>query len=187
MKDLRPAALLAASIVGPLAALMVACPAAASPAGDIAGTWECRQPGVEYHNKPPILYVADTGGDQVTIEVDGFAREIYGRSAVLADQDGWFKVKPAQGQEFMIRPEGAAKQRTPSMGLRFTDAKGDYRCLRLPLSGTPTAAPTPAQGAPAAESAPPAAAEPGAAPAASGEPPAPQPGMPSEGAVKKDY
>jgi hypothetical protein len=168
-----------------LAALLGTGPAAASPAGDIAGTWECRQPGVEYHNKPPILYVADTGSDQVTIEVDGFAREIYGRSQVLADQDGWFKVKPAQGQEFMIRPEGSAKQRTPSMGLRFADTKGDYRCLRLPLSGTPAAAP--AQGAPAAESAPPAAAEPGATPAASGQPPASQPGMPSEGAVKKDY
>ena len=181
MKDVSLAALPAAF----LAALMGACPAAASPAGDIAGTWECRQPGIEYHNKPPILYVADTGSDQVTIEVDGFAREIYGRSAVLADQDGWFKVKPAQGQEFMIRPEGAAKQRTPSMGLRFADTKGDYRCLRLPLSGTPASAPAPAQGAPAAESPPSAPAE--QSPAPSAEPASPQPGMPAEGAVKKDY
>ena len=168
-----------------LAALLGACPAAASPAGDIAGTWECRQPGVEYHNKPPILYFADTGSDQVTIEVDGFAREIYGRSQVLADQDGWFKVKPAQGQEFMIRPESAAKQRTPSMGLRFADAKSDYRCLRLPLSAAPASAP--AQGAPATESAPPTPAEPSSAPAPAVEPAAPQTGMPSEGAVKKDY
>lgn len=180
MKDVSLAALPAAF----LAALMGACPAAASPAGDIAGTWECRQPGVEYHNKPPILYIADAGADQVTIEVDGFAREIYGRSEVsAADQAGWWKVKPAQGQEFMIRPEGAAKQSTPSMGLRFTDAKGDYRCLRLPLSGTPASAP--AQGAPAAESAPAAPAEPGPAP--STEPASPQPGTPGEGAVKKDY
>jgi hypothetical protein len=185
MKDLTPAALFAASTVGLLAGLTGAWPAAASPAGDIAGTWECRQPGVEYHNKPPILYVADTGSDQVTIEVDGFAREIYGRSTVLADQDGWFKVKPAQGQEFMIRPEGAAKQRTPSMGLRFADTKNDYRCLRLPLSGTPASAPAPAQGAPAAGSAPAAPAEP--SPATSAEPATPQPGTPGEGAVKKDY
>ena len=65
-----------------LAAVLGACPAAASPAGDIAGTWECRLPGIEYRNKPPILYVAETGGEQsqITIEVDGFAREIYGRS-----------------------------------------------------------------------------------------------------------
>ena len=92
-----------------LAAVFGACPAAASPPGDIAGTWECRLPGIEYRNKPPILYVADTGGDppQVTIEVDGFAREIYGRSEIAADQGGWWKVKPAQGQEFMIRPMAA--------------------------------------------------------------------------------
>ena len=121
-----------------LAALAGPCAAAASPAGDIAGTWECRLPGVEYRNKPPILYVADTGESQVTIEVDGFAREIYGRSEIAADQGGWWKVKPAQGQEFMIRPDGSAKQRTPAMGLRFADSKGDYRCLRLPPSGVPS-------------------------------------------------
>jgi len=157
-----------------LAALMGACPAAASPAGDIAGTWECRQPGVQYRNKPPILYVADAGSDQVTIEVDGFAREIYGRSEVFADADGWFKVKPAQGKEFLIRPEAAAKQKTPSMGLSFADGKTDYRCLRLPPSGATTLAPAGTPGAPAAES---------AAPAA--EPAAPQPAMQTEGADKK--
>lgn len=168
-----------------LVALAGACPAAASPAGDIAGTWECRQPGVEYRNKPPILYVADAGSDQVTIEVDGFAREIYGRSEVFADADGWFKVKPAQGKEFLIRPEAAAKQKTPSMGLSFADGKTDYRCLRLPPSGATTLAPAGTPGAPAAESAAPAAAEPGPGP--SGEPAAPQPGMQSEGAAKKPY
>ena len=137
-----------------LAALAGPCAAAASPAGDIAGTWECRQPGIEYRNKPPILYVAETGGEQsqVTIEVDGFAREIYGRSEIAADQGGWWKVKPAQGQEFMIRPDGSAKQRTPAMGLRFADSKSDYRCLRLPPSGVPSAviplAPAEEQGAP---------------------------------------
>jgi len=177
MKDLR-LLFLAALLLG-------GGSAGASPAGDIAGTWECRQPGVQYRNKPPILYVADAG-EQLSIEVDGFSREIYGRSEVLADADGWFKVKPAQGQQFMIRPE-AAKQKTASMGLRFADAKNDYRCLRLPSSG---AAPfAPAQDAPAAEGAPapadpsPApAVEPAAAPAA--EPAAPQ-GMQDEGAAKK--
>ena len=129
MKDLRLAFLAAAIGAGA---------AGASPAGDIAGTWECRQPGVQYRNKPPILYVADSGSDQVTIEVDGFSREIYGRSEVFAGADGWFQVKPAQGQQFMIRPE-ASQQKTASMGLRFSDAKGDYRCLRLPPSGVPNA------------------------------------------------
>src|SRR5205807_6983738 len=101
-----------------LAAVFGACPAGASPAGDIAGTWECRLPGIEYRNRPPILYVAETGESQVTIEVDGFAREIYGRSEIAADQGGWWKVKPAQGQEFMSHPDSRARQRTPAMGLR---------------------------------------------------------------------
>ena len=162
-----------------LAALTGASPAIASPAGDIAGTWECRLPGVQYRNKPPILYVADSGSDQVTIEVDGFAREIYGRSEVLADADGWFKVKPTQGQEFMIRPEGAtAKVKTASMGLRFADAKGDYRCLRLPLAAAAPAAPTGA--AAGGDSTPPPAT--GAAPAP--DQAAPQ-GMQPEGGASK--
>jgi hypothetical protein len=154
-----------------LAALTGACPVLASPAGDIAGTWECRQAGVQYRNKPPILYVADAGSEQVTIEVDGFSREIYGRSEVSADADGWFKVKPAQGQEFQIRPEGVKQQKTASMGLRFGDAKNDYRCLRLPPSGAPSVAPSAA----------PAGAQ--AAPAAGGDPAPAQ--APAEGADKK--
>ena len=130
-----------------LAALCGAYTAAASPAGDIAGTWECRQAGVQYRGKPPILYVADSAGDpsQVTIEVDGFAREIYGRSEITADQGGWWKVKPAQGQEFMIRPETGAKLRTPAMGLRLADSKGDYQCLRLPPPGVQSPPPSEAQ------------------------------------------
>jgi len=165
-----------------LAAVFGAWPACASPAGDIAGTWECRLPGVEYRNRPPILYVADTGGDppQVTIEVDGFAREIYGRSEMAADQGGWWKVKPAQGQEFMIRPDGSAKQRAPAMGLRFADSKSDYRCLRLPPSGVPSAVvPLLQQGVPPAG-------EQGAPPAI--DPGAPPPPTQSEGdALKKEY
>ena len=165
-----------------LAAVFGACPACASPAGDIAGTWECRLPGVEYRNRPPILYVADTGGDppQVTIEVDGFAREIYGRSEMAADQGGWWKVKPAQGQEFMIRPDGSAKHLTPAMGLRFADSKSDYRCLRLPPSGVPSAVvPLLQQGVPPAG-------EQGAPPAI--DPGAPPPPTQSEGdALKKEY
>ena len=134
-----------------LAALCGATSAvAASPAGDIAGTWECRQPGVQYRGKPPILYVADSGGDplQVTVEVDGFARDIYGRSAITPDQGGWWKVKPAQGQEFMIRPETGAKLRTPAMGLRLADSKSDYHCLRLPLPGAQSPPPSEGQSVP---------------------------------------
>ncbi len=124
--------------------------AAASPAGDIAGTWECRLPGIQYHGKPPILYVADSAGDpsQVTIEVDGFAREIYGRSEISPDQGGWWKVKPAQGQEFMIRPDAGAKVRTAAMGLRLAESKGEYQCLRLPPPGVQSLPPSEAQSVP---------------------------------------
>ena len=170
-----------------LVAALAAAPVGASPAGDIGGTWECRQPGVQYHNKPPILFVADSASGQVTIEVDGFAREIYGRSEVLADADGWFKVKPTQGQEFLIRPMGVtAKEKTASMGLTFADGKPDYRCLRLPPSAVPISAPANTQEAPpAAESAPPAAET---SPAPAGEPSAPAPGMQDQGdGGKKPY
>jgi len=58
-------------------------------------TWNAGCPESNTRNKPPILYVAETGGDQsqVTVEVDGFAREIYGRSEIAVDQGGWWKVK----------------------------------------------------------------------------------------------
>ena len=167
-----------------LAALTGASPAlAASPAGDIAGTWECRQPGIQYRNKPPILFVADSGGGQVTLEVDGFSREIFGRSDVsAADQAGWWRVKPAQGQEFMIRPEGVSPtQKTASMQLSFADGKPDYHCLRLPVASAPAAAPTGA--APAADAPPPADTGATPPPADSGAAPAPQ-GMQPEGAAK---
>jgi len=179
MKDLR----LAVFLVAALAALPWAGPAGASPAGDIAGTWECRQPGVQYRNKPPIFYATDAGSGPA----DDRGGRLFARNLrslqVLADQDGWFKVRPAQGQEFMIRPEHAVKQKTASMGLRFADAKNDYRCLRLPSSGAATFAPD--QSAPAAEGAP-ASADPSPAPAVEPavEPAAPQ-GMQDEGAAKK--
>ena len=169
-----------------LAALAGAGAAGASPAGDITGTWECRLPGVEYRSKPPILYVADTGGDpsQVTIEVDGFAREIFGRSEIAADQGGWWKVKPAQGQEFMIRPDSGAKQRTAAMGLRFADAKSDYRCLRLPLAGVPSVV-IPLGVPPEEPDAPPSGGQIFPRSSEQGTPPA---DMQNEGAaVKKDY
>jgi len=121
-----------------LAALGVAGGALAAPA-DIAGTWECRQPGVNYGNKPPILYFTDApggGATEVTVEVDGFSREVYGRADLAQDPDGWLKVKPAKGQEFSVRPEASGKQGTAAMALRWPEAKAEYRCLRLPSSAS---------------------------------------------------
>ncbi|MGB5080652.1 MAG: hypothetical protein WBO23_07905 [Burkholderiales bacterium] len=159
------------------AALFGACTAAASPAGDIGGTWECRQPGVQYSNKPPILYVADSGGAQGAVDVDGFSREVYGRADVTAEDGGWWKIHPAQGPDFMIRPEAAARG-TPSMALRLAGGKTDYRCLKLPPSAAPAVAPAPGQSViPAEDRSTPAAEPQGAAmPGAQGAPPAEAPG-----------
>jgi hypothetical protein len=128
-----------------IATLSAALPAVAAPA-DIAGTWECRQPGVQYRNKPPILYFVDApgGSSEVSVEVDGFAREVYGRAEITQDAGGWWKVKPAKGQEFSIRPEAAANQRTAAMAVRWPDSKTDYRCLKLPGSASrPVTPPSP--------------------------------------------
>jgi len=111
--------------------------AAAAPADDMVGTWECRQPGVNYRNKPPILYVDTTAATPdkaaFALDVDGFTREVYGNSDVTADADGWWRISPSKGAAFMVRPQGALKARTASMELKR--AGTTYRCLRLPLSG----------------------------------------------------
>ena len=137
-----------------LAACCAAATAAAAPADDMVGTWECRQPGVKYGNKPPILYV-DASSTKTpekaafALDVDGFTREVYGLSDVTADADGWWKISPAQGEAFMVRPEGMTKSRTASMELKRAGAS--YRCLRLPPSAT-RFAPVPAgEAAPAPE------------------------------------
>ncbi|HYA46443.1 MAG TPA: hypothetical protein VEF92_02725 [Burkholderiales bacterium] len=137
-----------------LAACWAAGIAIAGPADDMVGTWECRQPGIKYGNKPPILYV-DTGTakapDQAAfaLEVDGFTREVYGNSDVTADADGWWKITPARGEPFMVRPETPTKSKTAAMELKRAGAS--YHCLRLPPSAT-RFAPAPAgEAAPAPE------------------------------------
>jgi len=123
------------------AALCFAGPTFAAPLDEIAGTWECRQPGIEYNRKPPILFIAAIAvkdpNQPIVTDVDGFTREVYGASTVAPDQDGWWKVTPAQGQAFLVRPEGAGKSKTAAMELRRTDGAGTpYRCLRLPPQAT---------------------------------------------------
>jgi len=119
------------------AAFLFAASAFAQPTDNMIGTWECRQPGVQYGNKPPILYVEgsitkDSSRASFALEIDGFVREVYGFSEVTADADGWWRITPKQGEAFMVRPEGVTKSRTASMALRRAGAT--YRCLRLPLS-----------------------------------------------------
>jgi hypothetical protein len=132
------------------ATFLFAASAFAQPTDNMIGTWECRQPGVQYGNKPPILYVEgsitkDSSKATFALEIDGFVREVYGFSEVTADADGWWRITPKQGEAFMVRPEGVTKSRTASMALRRAGAS--YRCLRLPLTGTkgvqPLAPPSP--------------------------------------------
>jgi hypothetical protein len=123
------------------ATFVFAASAFAQPTDNMIGTWECRQPGVQYRNKPPILYVEgsitkDSSRASFALDVDGFVREVYGFSEVTADADGWWKISPKQGEAFMVRPEGVTKSRTASMQLRRAGAT--YRCLRLPLVVQPT-------------------------------------------------
>jgi len=132
------------------AMFLFAATAVAQPTDHMVGTWECRQPGVQYRNKPPILYVEgsitkDSSRATFALEIDGFVREVYGFSEVTADADGWWRITPKQGEAFMVRPEGVTKSRTASMALRRAGAT--YRCLRLPLAGArgvqPSAPPSP--------------------------------------------
>jgi len=126
-----------------LATFCVTGTAVAEPADDMVGTWECRRPGVEYRNKPPILYVEGTSAKDpkqaIVFEVDGFTREVYGLSDMSPDSDGWWKITPAQGQAFLVRLEGAGKSKTPAMALKRSGAT--YRCLRLPPAGEGVPAP----------------------------------------------
>lgn len=128
------------------AAFLFTTGAVAQPTDHMIGTWECRQPGVQYRNKPPILYVEgsitkDSSRASFALDVDGFVREVYGFSEVTADADGWWKITPKQGEAFMVRPEGVTKSRTASMALRRAGAT--YRCLRLPLVVQPSAPASP--------------------------------------------
>jgi hypothetical protein len=128
------------------ATFLFAATAFAQPTDNMIGTWECRQPGVQYGNKPPILYVEgsitkDSSRATFALEIDGFVREVYGFSEVTADADGWWRITPKQGEAFTIRPEGVTKSRTASMALRRAGAT--YRCLRLPLVVQPSAPTSP--------------------------------------------
>jgi hypothetical protein len=129
--------------------LLFAASAFAQPTDNMVGTWECRQPGVQYGHKPPILHVEgsitrDSSRASFALDVDGFVREVFGLSEVTADADGWWRITPKQGEAFMVRPEGVTKSRTASMALRRAGA--NYRCLRLPLvvQPSPPASPQPA-------------------------------------------
>ena len=136
--------------------------AAADSVAALAGTWECRLPSEAKTKRPPIVWIETVASDagKISVDVDGFARDIAGTGTVTAESDGWWKVTPEHGVPFFIRqvppPRGVAG---PAMELRRTDSGPVYSCLRLPIY-TPPAATAPAPAQPSAPAAPPADAQP---------------------------
>jgi hypothetical protein len=114
-------------IAAALFALPLAC--AAGPADAVAGTWECRVPGTDHGPTPPILYLGAADGAETAIDVDGFAREVYGIGRIDVDAGGWWKITPEQGAAFRVRPDAAARGGRPTMQVQRDAAS--YRCHRV--------------------------------------------------------
>lgn len=119
-------------------AALAALPAAglAQDTALLVGTWECRVPGAAPTTTPPIVWFGGAYVDgkivPTTVDVDGFARQVYGLSNVAAGADGWIQVQPQDGQPFMVKPLGRAGDRVPAMSVKRGNAS--YHCLRLPPS-----------------------------------------------------
>jgi hypothetical protein len=122
-------------LISILFAALAPVPALAGPDEEIAGTWECRQPGVAYGRKPPILYFGATapkaGSQPVVVDVDGFARASYGLADMTPAENGWWKVVPPQGESLLVRPEGSRGKGPAAMSVRRGEAGATYRCLRI--------------------------------------------------------
>jgi hypothetical protein len=119
-----------------LAAAAAALPAlAAGPADDLLGTWECYVPGAPPTKTPPIVWFGPVGQPAgatagSTVDLDGFARTVYGISEVTSDAGGWWKVQPEQGEPFLVQSLPPFRGQTPQLSLRR--GAESYNCLRLP-------------------------------------------------------
>ena len=102
----------------------------------LVGTWECRTPGGAPTTTPPIVWFGGAYSEgkivPAAVDLDGFARQVYGLSNVTAAADGWIQVQPQEGQPFLVKPLGQAGLRAPAMSLKRGGAS--YHCLRLPPS-----------------------------------------------------
>ena len=114
-----------------IAAALLAAPlyALAGPADEVAGTWACRTPGVDHGNTPPILFLGAPQGAANAIDVDGFSRSVSGLGDIVAASDGWWKVIPADGASFLVRPEAAGRSGRGAMQVRYGATA--YRCHRV--------------------------------------------------------
>jgi hypothetical protein len=116
------------------AAATVTLPALAeAPADDLLGTWECYVPGGPPTKTPPIVWFgpAQSAGATAgaTVDLDGFARTVYGISEVVSDAGGWWKVQPQDGESFLVQTM-PSRGNTPQITLKRGGAS--YNCLRLP-------------------------------------------------------
>jgi hypothetical protein len=116
------------------AILPLAVPAYANPADELIGTWECVTPGAPPTKTPPIVWFGAATDDGKTIEsavdLDGFARTVSGVSDLQSAANGWWKVQPQDGAQFMVKLQPIGKQARPAMSLKLGEAS--YRCGRLP-------------------------------------------------------
>ncbi len=119
-----------------LAAAAAALPAfAAGPADDLLGTWECNVSGGPPTRTPPFVWFgpaqsSDATAAATTVDLDGFARTVFGISEVVADAGGWWKVQPQEGEPFLVQTLPPHRVKTPAMSLRR--GAESYNCLRLP-------------------------------------------------------
>jgi len=111
-------------------AAMLGAPAFAAPADELLGTWECTVPGAPPTRTPPIVWFGATSATDGSVDLDGFARTVYGVSAVAADADGWWKVQPQDGPSFLVKQMPPVGAGTPAITLK--QGATAYRCLRLP-------------------------------------------------------
>ena len=118
-----------------LAALVAATatPALAQDATQfMQGAWECRLPEHEGSKTPPILYigVARAAGGEVRtdlVEVDGFARAVYGMARVAPSEGGWLQLSPDSGAPFYVRSVSDGKGALRVMSVKRSAAGAAYR------------------------------------------------------------
>ena len=125
------------TMIAALAAAAAAPALAQAPVQSMSGAWECRLPEQKNSLTPPILYIGvahEKGGGAVTdmVEVDGFARAVYGMARVGSQSGGWVQVSPEQGDPFFVRSLSDGKGGIPAMSVKRSESGAEYRCLRLP-------------------------------------------------------
>ena len=130
-----------ATLIAVLAAGLAAPAAAQDVVHFMAGAWECRLPEQATSNTPPILYIGLTREKSGTarsdmVEVDGFARAVYGMAQVAPGDGGWVQLRPETGEPFFVRALNQGTGALPAMSVKRSESGATYHCLRLPYPKT---------------------------------------------------